>query len=42
LAPSVVRDLCRGKGFRFDVLGESTVKRFEEPVRLFEVGWSAG
>ncbi|PZC45402.1 MAG: hypothetical protein DK306_001534 [Chloroflexi bacterium] len=42
MAPSVVRDLCRGKGFRFDDLGESTMKGFEEPVRLFEVGRSEG
>ena len=37
LVPQVVRDLCRGKGFRFQDLEEATLKGFDEPVRLFVV-----
>ena len=38
LVPSVVRDLCRGKTFTFEDQGETTLKGFPEPVRLFVVG----
>jgi class 3 adenylate cyclase len=34
----VVRDLVRGKGFRFEDLGAVTLKGFPEPERLFVVG----
>jgi class 3 adenylate cyclase len=36
---SVVRDLCIGKGFQFESLGETALKGFEEPVRLYAVMW---
>jgi class 3 adenylate cyclase len=32
-----VRDLCRGKDFRFDDQREATPKGFPDPVRLFVV-----
>lgn len=41
LVAQVVRDLCRGKDFRFDDQGEATLKGFPDPVRLFVVGPSA-
>ena len=40
LVPQVVRDLCRGKGFTFTDQGETTLKGFEDSVRLFAVDWS--
>jgi class 3 adenylate cyclase len=39
VVPSVVRDLCMGKGFDFASLGEATMKGFDEPVRIYEVRW---
>ena len=39
LASLAVRELCAGKGFLFADTGEVTLKGFEEPVRLFAVGW---
>lgn len=34
-----VRQLATGKGFLFSDLGNVVPKAFEEPVRLYEVGW---
>ncbi len=39
LAPIVVRELAAGKQFMFADLGETELRGFEEPVRLFEVRW---
>jgi len=39
LAPSVVRELCAGKGFLFADRGEVALRGFEDPVRLYEVRW---
>ncbi len=41
LVANVVRDLCAGKGFRFEDHGETVLKGFDEPVRLHEVPWGA-
>jgi len=41
LASDVVRGLCTGKGFLFADRGEFAAKGFEEPVRLFEINWTA-
>jgi len=35
-----VRSLSAGKGFLFADRGEFVAKGFEEPVRVYEVGWS--
>jgi class 3 adenylate cyclase len=35
----VVRQLVSGKGFAFTDRGETEMKGFEEPVRLYEVRW---
>jgi class 3 adenylate cyclase len=39
LAPIVVRELAAGKKFLFADLGETLLRGFEDPVRLFEVRW---
>jgi len=39
LAPIVVRELAAGKRFMFADLGETELRGFEDPVRLFEVRW---
>ena len=39
LAPIVVRELAAGKGFLFADLGETVLRGFEDPVRLFELRW---
>ncbi len=39
LAPVVVRELAAGKGFLFSDRGETALRGFEDPVRLFEVSW---
>jgi hypothetical protein len=36
----LVRELTAGKGFLFNDRGESTLKGFEDPVRLYEVPWN--
>lgn len=36
---NVVRELCTGKDFLFADRGESTMRGFEDPVRLYEVRW---
>jgi class 3 adenylate cyclase len=39
LAPIVVRELAAGKQFLFADLGETALRGFEDPVRLYEVSW---
>jgi class 3 adenylate cyclase len=39
LAPIVVRELVAGKGFLLSDLGETEMRGFEDPVRLYEVRW---
>jgi class 3 adenylate cyclase/pimeloyl-ACP methyl ester carboxylesterase len=40
LASNVVRELVAGKGFLFADQGETALRGFEDPVRLYEVRWS--
>ena len=40
LASNVVRELVAGKNFLFNDKGETELRGFEDPVRLFEVRWS--
>jgi class 3 adenylate cyclase len=37
LAPSVVKDLCLGKGFKWNDMGDLSLKGFSEPVRVHEL-----
>ncbi len=39
LVSNVIRELCIGKRFPFADRGETALRGFEEPVRLFEVRW---
>jgi len=39
LVAGVIRDLCIGKRFEFDSLGDITLKGFDEPARVYEVRW---
>jgi adenylate cyclase len=39
LASNVVRELVAGKGFLFSDRGDTTLRGFEDPVRLYEVRW---
>lgn len=39
LVSDVVKQLAAGKTFPFSDLGESELRGFEDPVRLWEVGW---
>jgi class 3 adenylate cyclase len=39
LVANVVRELAAGKGFLFADRGETVLRGFEEPVRLYEVRW---
>ncbi len=39
LVSNVVRELAKGKDFLFADRGETSLKGFDEPVRLFEVRW---
>ena len=39
LASNVVRELVSGKGFLFNDRGETELRGFEDPVRLYEVRW---
>jgi class 3 adenylate cyclase len=39
LVAGVVRDLTKGKDFLFNDRGETSLRGFEDPVRLFEVSW---
>jgi hypothetical protein len=36
---SVIKDLCLGKQFTFSDRGESALKGFDQPVRIYEVQW---
>ena len=39
LASDVVRQLVAGKRFMFADRGETALRGFEDPVRLYEVSW---
>jgi class 3 adenylate cyclase len=39
LVANVVRELAAGKGFLFADIGETELRGFEDPVRLYEVRW---
>jgi class 3 adenylate cyclase len=39
LVANVVRELAAGKDFLFSDRGQVTLRGFDEPVRLYEVGW---
>ena len=39
LASEAVRQIVAGKRFLFTDCGETVLRRFEEPVRLYEVRW---
>jgi class 3 adenylate cyclase len=39
LVTSAVRELCLGKGFRFEDKGHVDLKGFDEPLRVYEVIW---
>jgi len=39
LASDVVRQLVAGKGFLFADRGETALRGFEDPVRLYDVRW---
>jgi class 3 adenylate cyclase len=39
LVPAVIRDLCVGKGFRFNDQGAIELKGIPEPTRVYEVEW---
>ena len=41
LASLAVRELCAGKKFLFSDRGETALRGFEDPVRLYEVRWWA-
>ena len=42
LASNVVRELVAGKGFLFNDRGDTELRGFEDPVRVYEVRWSEG
>ena len=39
LAANVVRELAAGKDFLFSDLGETELRGFEDPVKLWELRW---
>jgi class 3 adenylate cyclase len=39
LVANVVRELAKGKDFLFADRGDTSLKGFDEPVRLYEVRW---
>ena len=41
LVSNVVRELAEGKDFLFADRGETSLKGFDESMRLFEVRWKA-
>ncbi len=41
LASNVVRELVAGKGFLFNDRGETELRGFEDPVRVYEVRWQS-
>ncbi|MCE7927532.1 MAG: adenylate/guanylate cyclase domain-containing protein [Dehalococcoidia bacterium] len=42
LVSNVVRELAAGKGFVFSERGETVLRGFDDPVRLFELRWQEG
>ena len=40
LASNVVRELVAGKEFLFNDRGDTELRGFEDPVRVYEVRWS--
>ncbi|MCH8813687.1 MAG: alpha/beta fold hydrolase [Chloroflexi bacterium] len=42
LASNVVRELVAGKNFLFNDRGETELRGFEDPVRVYEVRWGEG
>jgi class 3 adenylate cyclase/pimeloyl-ACP methyl ester carboxylesterase len=42
LVANVIRELAAGKGFLFSDRGETALRGFEDPVRLYEVRWREG
>ncbi len=42
LAADVVRQLAAGKQFLFADIGETVLRGFEDPVKLWEVRWAEG
>ena len=42
LAANVVRELAAGKQFLFSDLGETELRGFEDPVKLWELRWAEG
>jgi len=42
LASDVVRQLAAGKGFLFSDIGETELRGFEDPVKLWELKWEGG
>ena len=42
IASDVVRQLAAGKNFLFSDLGEAELRGFEDPVKLWELGWREG
>lgn len=39
LAPSLIRDLCLGKGFEFQDVGKVPLRGFDHDIRLFDIRW---
>jgi class 3 adenylate cyclase len=39
LTSDTVRGLVAGKGFLFSDRGDTTLRGFEDPVRVYEVSW---
>jgi len=39
LVANVVRELAAGRGFLFADRGETVLRGFEDPVRLYQVRW---
>jgi class 3 adenylate cyclase len=42
LVSNVVRELVAGRGFLFNDRGDTPLRGFEDPVRVFEVAWMRG
>ena len=42
LASEAVRQVVAGKGFLFADRGETALRGFEDPLRLYEVRWQEG
>ena len=39
IGPTIIRDLCLGKGFQFTDMGEVSLRGFDGGIRLYEIGW---